>query len=158
MRTDRKLVIDTNLWISRLLMPGGTAARAVDHGLAWGIPLLSEDTLTELSDVLSRSKFDKYVSRADRRQFVLHLGGVARIIPVTRKFSACRDPRDDKFLDVALNGEAGLILTGDQDLLELHPFHGVEIRSPSAFLRMAIDTQPVILRGAKRSRRIHIDR
>ena len=47
MRTDRKLVIDTNLWISRLLVPGGTAARAVDHGLSWGIPLMSEDTLME---------------------------------------------------------------------------------------------------------------
>ena len=64
--TDRKLVIDTNLWISRLLVPGGTAARAVDHGLAWGIPLMSEDTLMELSEVLARDKFDRYVSREDR--------------------------------------------------------------------------------------------
>ncbi|MCX2862126.1 type II toxin-antitoxin system prevent-host-death family antitoxin [Paucibacter sp. PLA-PC-4] len=66
---ERKLVVDTNLWVSRLLMPGGTAARAVDHALAWGTPMLSEATLTELSDVLSRPKFDKYVSREDRQHF-----------------------------------------------------------------------------------------
>ena len=70
MRTDRRLVIDTNLWVSRLLLPGGVAARAVDHGLAWGIPLVSVETLAELADVLSRSKFDKYVSPADRQHFL----------------------------------------------------------------------------------------
>ncbi|WP_458729681.1 putative toxin-antitoxin system toxin component, PIN family [Pseudomonas brenneri] len=139
MRTDRKLVFDTNLWISRLLMPQGTAARAVDHGLAWGIPLVSEDTLTELSEVLGRSKFDKYVSREDRQQFLRLLGGVVRVVAITQRISACRDPKDDKFLDVALNGEAQLILTGDQDLLELHPFHGIEILKPADFLNRFID-------------------
>lgn len=139
MRTDRTLVIDTNLWVSRLLLPGGVAARSVDHGLAWGIPLMSEDTLTELSSVLARSKFDRYVSRADRQRFLLHLGGIARIIPITRKISACRDPRDDKFLDVALHGMARLIVTGDQDLLALHPFHGIDILKPSDFLERAVD-------------------
>jgi len=138
-RTDRKLVFDTNLWISRLLMPQGTAARAVDHGLAWGIPLVSEDTLTELSEVLGRSKFDKYVSREDRQQFLRLLGGVVRVVAITQRISACRDPKDDKFLDVALNGEAQLILTGDQDLLELHPFHGIEILKPADFLNRFID-------------------
>lgn len=139
MRTDRKLVIDTNLWISRLLVPGGTAARAVDHGLSWGIPLMSEDTLMELSNVLARDKFDRYVSREDRQHFLRLLGGIVRMIPITQHIAACRDPRDDKFLDVALNGEAHLILTGDQDLLELHPFHGIEIVSPAEFLRRPVN-------------------
>ncbi|WP_321897222.1 putative toxin-antitoxin system toxin component, PIN family [Burkholderia cepacia] len=139
MRADRKLVIDTNLWVSRLLMPGGTAARGVDRALDWGIPLMSEDTLMELSDVLSRTKFDRYVSREDRQQFLRLLGGIVRIVPVTRKITACRDPKDDKFLDVALSGEAQLILTGDQDLLALQPFHGIEILSPSDFLNRDAD-------------------
>jgi putative PIN family toxin of toxin-antitoxin system len=138
-RTDRKLVIDTNLWISRLLVPGGTAARAVDHGLSWGIPLMSEETLTELSEVLSRGKFDRYVSREDRQHFLRLLGGIVRMIPITQRIAACRDPKDDKFLDAALNGEAHVILTGDQDLLELHPFHGIEILSPAEFLGRPID-------------------
>lgn len=122
-----------------MLVPGGTAARAVDHGLAWGIPLMSEETLAELSDVLSRARFDPYVSREDRQHFLRLLGGIARVIPITQRIVACRDPKDDKFLDVALNGEAQLILTGDQDLLELHPFHGIEIVSPAGFLDWSID-------------------
>lgn len=137
MRIDRRLVIDTNLWVSRLLMPAGTAARAVDHGLAWGVPLMSEATLTELSDVLARDKFDRYVTREDRQHFLRLLGGIVRVIPITQRISACRDPADDKFLDVALGGEAHVILTGDQDLLALHPFHGIEILDPAGFLARA---------------------
>jgi predicted nucleic acid-binding protein len=53
MEADRTLVLDTNLWISRLLMPTGTAAQAVDHALTWGTPLMSEETLSELVEVLS---------------------------------------------------------------------------------------------------------
>lgn len=133
MKSDHKLVIDTNLWVSRLLMPQGTAAKAVDQALAWGIPLMSEETLTELSDVLSRSKFDRYVSREDRQHFLRLLGGVVRVISITHRVVACKDPNDDKFLQVALNGEAQVILTGDTDLLVLHPFHDVEILSPTDF-------------------------
>ena len=135
-RTDRTLVLDTNLWVSRLLLPGGGAAQAVDHALAWGVPLMSEATLAELTDVLARPKFDRYASREDRRQFLRHLGGVVRLVPITQRIAACRDPKDDKFLDVALNGHAPLIVTGDQDLLALHPFHGVAIRTPAEFLSL----------------------
>ncbi|MCL2896675.1 putative toxin-antitoxin system toxin component, PIN family [Brenneria tiliae] len=139
MRIEHKLVIDTNLWISRLLMPGGTAAKAVDHGLAWGVPLMTEEMLDELADVLARPKFDRYVTREDRQQFLRLLGGIVRMVSVTRRISACRDPKDDKFLDAALNGEARLILTGDLDLLELHPFHSIEILGPADFLNWTVD-------------------
>jgi predicted nucleic acid-binding protein len=51
-----------------------------------------------------------------------------------RVVHACRDPRDDKFLEVAVNGRADLIITGDRDLLALHSFMGVAIISPAAYL------------------------
>lgn len=134
MTADRKWVLDTNTLISRLLVPHGVAAKAVDHALALGIPLMSEETLLELSEVLARPKFDRYVSRQDRQHFIRLLGGVARIIPISHRVAACRDPKDDKFLHVALNGEAEAIVTGDADLLVLHPFHGVDILNPATFL------------------------
>lgn len=134
MRTERKLVLDTNLWVSRLLVPQGTAAKAVDRALQWGTPLMSTATLQELGEVLSRPKFDPYVSIQQRRQFIALLGGMVRMVTVLHRVEACRDPKDDKFLHVALNGEADLIVTGDADLLALHPFHGVEILSPREFL------------------------
>ena len=131
---ERRWVLDTNTLVSRLLLPGGTAARAVDHALALGVPLVSDDTLAELAEVLSRPKFDRWVSVAERQRFIQLLGGVARRIVVTHRVRACRDPRDDKFLHVALNGGAEAIVTGDSDLLVLDPFHGVRMLKPAEFL------------------------
>lgn len=127
-------VLDTNVLVSRMLTPKSMAGQAVDHALERGILLVSEATLNELAEVLGRSRFDPYVSRADRRQFLELLGGVARVIPITRMLHACRDPKDDKFLDVAVSGNADAIVTGDRDLLELDPFHSVRIVSPADFL------------------------
>jgi putative PIN family toxin of toxin-antitoxin system len=95
---------------------------------------MSEETLSELVEVLSRKKFDKYLTTHDRQHFIRLLGSIVRMVPITHRITACRDPKDDKFLHVALNGGAKLILTGDDDLLMLHPFHGVSITSPAAFL------------------------
>jgi putative PIN family toxin of toxin-antitoxin system len=78
-------VFDTNILISRLLTPGGVPAKAVDHALAGGILLVSEDTMNELARVLDRPKFDPYVSRENRRQFISLLGGVARLAPIACK-------------------------------------------------------------------------
>jgi predicted nucleic acid-binding protein len=74
---ERRRVLDTNTLVSRLLMPGGTAARAVDHALAQGVPLVSNDTLAELAHVLSRPRFDRHVSLAVRQHFLVLLGGVS---------------------------------------------------------------------------------
>ena len=130
-------VLDTNLLISRLLVPSGTAAKAVDHALERGILLVSEATLEELATVLARPKFDPYISRLDRQRFLRLLGGVARVVTVSTPIQACRDPKDDKFLEVAVHGEARAIITGDTDLLELDPFHGIRIQRPGDFLRIA---------------------
>ena len=134
---ERRWVLDTNTLISRALLPGGTAARAVDRALALGVPLVSDETLAELAEVLSRPRFDRYVSIDDRQRFLRLLLGVARRVPITHRVSACRDPKDDKFLHVALNGNTEAIVTGDRDLLVLDPFHGVRILSPTAFCRIS---------------------
>jgi putative PIN family toxin of toxin-antitoxin system len=131
---ERRWVLDTDTLVSRLLMPDGTAARAVDRALALGVPLVSDETLDELAEVLARPRFDRYVSLADRQRFIALLGGVARRVVISHRVQACRDPRDDKFLHVALNGEAEAIVTGDADLLVLDPFHDVRILKPAAFL------------------------
>ena len=135
---EKRWVLDSNVLISRLLMPGGVAARAVDCALANGVLLVSDATLAELANVLSRPKFDRYVSIADRQRFIQLLGGVARRVSITHELKLCRDPRDDMFLHVALNGEADALITGDADLLVLHPFHGIDILSPTDFLAREI--------------------
>lgn len=137
MRPECHLVIDTNLWISRLLLPRSVSAQAVDRAIQWGRPLMSDETLAELADVLARPKFDRYVSREDRQQFLLKLGGIVKLVPVIQRVRVSRDPEDDKFLDLALAGQARYLLTGDQDLLVLNPFHGIRIMTPAAWLHQA---------------------
>ena len=129
-----RIVADTNLLVSRLLLPQSLPAKAVRKAVDEGQLLVSAATLGELADVLSRAKFDPYVSLEDRQDFIRVLNRVAERIIVTAPIKACRDPKDDKFLELALNGEANMILTGDRDLLALHPFRGVDILSPREYI------------------------
>jgi len=127
-------VFDTNALVSRLLVPGSVPARAVQKGLESGYLLVSDQTLDELAEVLERPKFDKYVDVAERRKFFELLGRVAIRVEILRVIKVCRDSRDDKFLSVAVAGSADAIISGDGDLIDLHPFMGIPILTPAAFL------------------------
>jgi putative PIN family toxin of toxin-antitoxin system len=98
--------------------------------------LVSHATISELADILAQAKFDRYVSLEQRLQFISLIANTAEFVPIIRPVRECRDPKDDKFLEVAANGRADLIITGDADLLALHPWRGVDILSPTDFLRL----------------------
>ena len=134
MTARERLVIDTSALVSRLLLPASLPARAVRKAVAEGQLLVSDATLLELADVLARARFDPYVTLAERQQFLRLLGRIAERIPIVHSIRACRDPKDDKFLELAVNGEGRLIITGDADLLALHPFRGVDILTPARYL------------------------
>ncbi len=142
-----RVIFDTNTLISRLLLPKSETARAVRRLLELAQPLVSESTLSELAKTLSRDKFDRYVSLADRQDFFQKFARVAEWVEVTTVVRECRDPRDNQFLELAIDGEANLILTGDADLLELSSFRGVAILAPAATLAMS-DQSIMELRGA----------
>jgi putative PIN family toxin of toxin-antitoxin system len=129
-----RIVVDTNVLIGRLLLPESIPGRAVRRAVDGGQLLVSAATMEELADVVGRAKFDPYLSVADRQEFILLLGRIVEMVPIVRVVRACRDPRDDKFLEVAVNGRADLMITGDRDLLELDPFMGIAILSPAAYL------------------------
>lgn len=137
MRGEQRFVVDTNLLVSRLLLPGSASARVVRCAMERGTLLFSEDTLTELAEVLSRPKFVKYISTDEVRQFLLLLYRIGEKVTVTRRVHACRDPKDDKFLELALNGLADAIVTGDKDLLEMNPYLGVPILSSAEFITLS---------------------
>lgn len=134
MRNRQRVVINTNTLISRLLLPESVPALAVSKAVDTGQVLVSEATMLELVEVLGRRKFDRYISLEDRRDFLRTLGRIAEFVPVHYAVHACRDPRDDKFLELAVNGKAQMILTGDADLLALHPFQGIAILAASEYL------------------------
>lgn len=132
--TRERVVVDTNALISRLLLPDSVPARAVNEIVTDATLLSSEATIGELAEVLAREKFDSYVSVADRQQFLRLLIRVTEIVSITHTVRTCRDPRDDKFLELAVNGEATLIVTGDNDLLSLNPFRDIAIITPASYL------------------------
>jgi|SRR6516165_6595723 putative PIN family toxin of toxin-antitoxin system len=134
MKARERVVVDTNTLISRLLLPASVPAQAVRRAVAEAQLLASDATIIELADVLARAKFDPYVTIAERQEFLRLFGRVAERIPIIHIVRACRDPKDDKFLELAVNGEAHLIITGDTDLLALHPFRGIGILSPASYL------------------------
>jgi putative PIN family toxin of toxin-antitoxin system len=136
MRPRQRIVVDTDALVSRLLLPESVPGQAVRKAVDNGILLVSEATMNELADVLARPKFDRYISLADRQQFLRLLGRLAELVPIVYPVRECRDPRDDKFLEVALNGKADLIVTGDADLLALDPWQEIAIVSPAAYVKL----------------------
>jgi uncharacterized protein len=129
-----RVVVDTNALVSRLLLPRSMPGRAVRKAADEADLLASTVTMDELVDVLSRAKFDRYVTIAERQGFLRRLNDVVEMIEIVMRVQACRDPRDDKFLEVAVNGRADVIVTGDTDLLALHPFRGIAILAPAVYL------------------------
>ncbi len=130
-----RVVVDTNLFVSAIVLPLSVPRKAVNKVLDQGVLLVSEATMTELAEVLSRSKFDPYCGIEDRMLFLGQLRSTADFVPIIQLVRACRDANDDKFLEVALNGKADLILSGDADLLAMNPWRGIAILSPADYLK-----------------------
>lgn len=129
-----RVVVDTNVLVSRLLLAQSIAASAVRKAVDHAQLLASEDTLGELSEVLSRRSLDPYVSVENRQEFIRLLARIVEMVPITLRIQACRDPKDDKFLELAVNGAANVIVTGDKDLLVLDPFRRIPIIAPARYM------------------------
>lgn len=128
-----RVVCDTNTLISYLLLPNSVSSIAVRKAFEQGVLLVSESTLNELADVLSRPKFDRYISLEDRQAFFRLFSRMYERVNIVYPVNACRDPKDNQFLEVAVNGGASMIITGDADLLVLHPFQGISILTAAQF-------------------------
>lgn len=131
---DGPLVLHANVLISRIISPGRPAARLVDWALLERDIVVSQPLLTELNAVLSRPKFSKYIDPEGRLAFLAALTGVAKSVELTETVVACRDPADDHILSLALSAKSRLIVSGDRDLLVLHPFRDVSILRPMQVL------------------------
>ena len=132
--TRERVVIDTNVFISGLLSSTSVPAKVVDRAVSHHQVLVSRDTLRELMEKLLASKFDRYISRRHREALLDRLAPNVELVEIVQPVRACRDPKDDKFLEVTVNGEADVLVSGDQDLLVLHPFRGTDIVTPADYL------------------------
>jgi putative PIN family toxin of toxin-antitoxin system len=129
-----RFVLDTNVVVSALLLANSIPRQAFDKALEQGTILISVPVILELADVLSRKKLNKYLLEDERMRFLIGLLKETELIDTTEPIAICRDPNDDKFLELAVDGNADYIVTGDADLLVLHPFRGIQILTPKDFL------------------------
>ena len=132
-----KVLIDTNIWISYLL---GNLLQELDKKIiSKKIKIIvSHEMLKELTEVSTRPKFKNIFS--DRRMKALFsmLDNYAVIVYPNQKVNICRDKKDNFLLEVALEGKADYLVTGDEDLLVLNPFHDTKIVKPNDFKKILI--------------------
>ncbi|UXE59288.1 MAG: putative toxin-antitoxin system toxin component, PIN family [Woronichinia naegeliana WA131] len=131
------LVLDTNIIVSAILSKTGKARQALDKAQDISQVLMSTSVLEEIETVLLRPKFDKYISQLERRFFLTNFLKTVEFIVEKEVIVVCRDPKDDKILNLALSGQAEYIISGDQDLLVLNPFQGIQIITIDTFLKIS---------------------
>ena len=99
-----------------------------------GTIALSASVFGEIVEVLGRPKFARAI-REDRRREVLEvLSSAALWIEPVNKIDECRDTKDNRYLELAVAACATVIVSGDQDLLVLHPWRGIQVLQPAAFV------------------------
>jgi putative PIN family toxin of toxin-antitoxin system len=126
--------IDTNVLISALLSPHSTNALALKKARKLGNVVYSRETVMELSDVLMRKKFDPYFTVEARLEILERFTADSIELIPTERVSACRDPKDNMFLELALAAKASSLISGDPDLLVLNPFRKIPIINATDFI------------------------
>ena len=132
-----RFVFDINALISAFLIEESVPSQALRSALNQGVVLVSVPLVTTLAGVLRRPRFDRYLTLHEREELVAAFVASSRMVETAERIRACRDPDDDAILELAVNGDAAAIITGDSDLLVLNPFRGIQILTPAEFLRRA---------------------
>lgn len=135
-----RIVIDNNVWISAALKPSSDVGAAVIRAAEEAVIIAAKVTLDELAKTLAKPKLSKRLTEADRHRVYANAVHLSRIMPITEcGITDCRHPPDNKFLELAASANVDIIMTGDNDLLVLHPWRGIAILSPLQFLALPYD-------------------
>lgn len=134
---DLRAVVDTSVLIALLWGHGAVCVRLLDLWESRRFVLVtSPQVIGELREVLERPKMRAHVAAAEAQALLASLELDAVVTPGELTLpGATRDPKDDKVLACALEGEAQLLVTLDPDLLTLAVFQGVRIVNPVQFVR-----------------------
>lgn len=127
-------VIDTNTLISAFLFKYGNPRKALNKSIEIGDISASQKTYKELCEVLLRPKFDKYITLEKKLSALKEFKELAIFTEPLGTITDCRDPKDNKFLELAVFVDAACIVSGDKDLLVLHPFRGIPILNAADFI------------------------
>ena len=130
-----RVVVDTNVFVSAALKQSSWSAATIRWIESFGGLLKSAATEAELLDVLQRPRLarrlpDAFIDRLHRMLAEAESVEIASLV-----LGVCRDPEDDMFLELALNGYADVIVSGDDDLLAIGKFAEIPIITPAAFIQ-----------------------
>lgn len=131
---NRFFVFDTNTLLSAVFNEASTPGLALKKARLTGTLLVSAEIVDEYLTVFCRESFNKWLSLETRIEFIENIISNALPIHVVERVSACRDPNDDKYLSLALASQTDCIVSGDKDLLILHPFHNIPIYNAADFI------------------------
>jgi uncharacterized protein len=121
-----KVVVDTNIFISFLIgkvlkdLPKYLHSSAVEL-------VVSDELISELIEVTSRPKFNKYFSEELVRELVILVEERSITIQPHSQINVCRDAKDNYLLALANDGNADFLVTGDKDLLTMGAFENTRI-------------------------------
>jgi len=140
----QRVVFDTSTLVGAALRIGSIPHQALLKAFRFCDLCASTKTLAEIEEVIYRCKFDRYLNREERRDFMANLHRRASIFVVQNADAMavdppCRDPKDNQFLALARVAEANLLISSDEDLLVLHPWRGIPIVTPANFLAQSIE-------------------
>jgi putative PIN family toxin of toxin-antitoxin system len=131
------IVFDVSTLIGAAIRHDSSPARALRHALKIDQVAVSETVLVELFDVLQRPRLARFVDPDLRAALLSQLLELGVRFTSTSRVTDCRDPKDDKYLELALAADAVTIVSSDYDLLILDPWRGVRILTPAAYLAEA---------------------
>lgn len=127
-------IFDTNILISAVFNQNSLPALALKRARTIGTLLISDEIAEEYLIVFTRVKFNKWLSLESRIEFIENVIRNALPVLISQNITACRDPKDDKYLSLAVSAQANCIVSGDDDLLILNPFQNIPIVNAKQFL------------------------
>ena len=128
------IVFDASAVVSAALRENSMPERAFLHAEATELFALSTEVDAEIAEVLGRPRFARAVTPERRARILDILRGGAVWFTAAERVTDCRDAKDNKYLELALAAGAATIISGDADLLVLHPWRGVRVLQPAAYL------------------------
>jgi uncharacterized protein len=130
-----RFVVDTNIFVSAALKADSTSLYAFRWIERHGQVLKSHATERELYATLRKPKLARLLLDDAFVERLTAMLRSAELIEVVERIRVCRDPDDDKFIELAINGRADMIISGDLDLLALRAFQAIPIVDPASFVR-----------------------
>jgi putative PIN family toxin of toxin-antitoxin system len=130
------VVLDANTIVSAALVPNSMPDRALSAVREHDVICLSGPVIDEIERVLRRPKFAGSLKPERIDEVLALLTASARWFTPTQPVRDCRDVKDNKYLELALAADAETIVSGDNDLISLHPWRTINILTPADYVRM----------------------